>query len=119
MKLETILKMEDSRRKFLLLEKNLLKIQWHGGDLVGSTGGMEKAVSDLQREKGRELKKTTSGRRACWWFSLIRADRKRLPAISPLCVLQWSRSGIVVTGAIDYCKGPGGAVKRGRGRSYL
>lgn len=31
MKLETILKMEDSRRKFLLLEKNLLKIQWHGG----------------------------------------------------------------------------------------
>ena len=31
LKLETILKMEDSRRKFLLLEKNLLKIQWHGG----------------------------------------------------------------------------------------
>ena len=31
MKLETIMKMEDSERKFLLLEKNLLKIQWHGG----------------------------------------------------------------------------------------
>ena len=50
---------------------------------------------------------------------LIRADRKRLPAISPPCVLQWSRSGIVVSGAIDYCKGPGGAVERGRGRFLI
>lgn len=30
MKLETIMKMEDSKRKFLLLEKNLLKLQHHG-----------------------------------------------------------------------------------------
>ena len=31
MRLETIMKMEDSERKFHLLELNLLKIQWHGG----------------------------------------------------------------------------------------
>ena len=30
MKLETIMKMEDSRRKFHLLELNLIKLQWHG-----------------------------------------------------------------------------------------
>lgn len=38
------------------------------GDLVGSTGEMEKAVPNLQREKGRGLKRTTSRPAACWWL---------------------------------------------------